>query len=179
MSRIGKLPIEVPADVTVTLGENNVVTVKGPKGELKNTFNSDIKIEQEGNIITLIRPSEAKEHRSIHGTTRSLLNNMIIGVSKGFERSLELVGVGYRAQLQGQKLVLNVGYSHPVEFTPEEGVQIEVPENTKVTIRGIDKERVGALASNIRQVRPPEPYKGKGIRYQGERVRSKEGKTGK
>ena len=179
MSRIGKLPIEVPADVTVTLGENNVVTVKGPKGELKNTFNSDIKIEQEGNIITLIRPSEAKEHRSIHGTTRSLLNNMIIGVSKGFERSLELVGVGYRAQLQGKKLVLNVGYSHPVEFTPEEGIEIEVPANTKITIRGIDKERVGALASNIRQVRPPEPYKGKGVRYEGETVRRKEGKTGK
>ena len=148
MSRIGKKPIEVPADVTVTLGENNVVTVKGPKGELTNTLSTDIKIEQEDNVITLIRPSESKEHRSIHGTTRSLLDNMVTGVSKGFERSLELVGVGYRAQLQGQKLILNVGYSHPVEFTPEEGIQVEVPENTKITIRGIDKERVGALASN-------------------------------
>ncbi|WP_172370541.1 50S ribosomal protein L6 [Sporosarcina jiandibaonis] len=179
MSRIGKKPIEVPEQVTVTLSEGNVVTVKGPKGELTNKFNQDIQIEKEGNVITLIRPSESKQHRSIHGTTRSLLDNMITGVSKGFERSLELVGVGYRAQLQGNKLVLNVGYSHPVEFTPEDGVQIEVPENTKVKITGIDKERVGALASKIRQVRPPEPYKGKGIRYQGEKVRSKEGKTGK
>jgi large subunit ribosomal protein L6 len=179
MSRIGKKPIEVPEQVTVTLSEGNVVTVKGPKGELTNKFNPEIKIEKEGNVITLIRPSESKQHRSIHGTTRSLLDNMVTGVSKGFERSLELVGVGYRAQLQGQKLVLNVGFSHPVEFTPEEGVQIEVPENTKIKITGIDKERVGALASTIRQVRPPEPYKGKGIRYQGEKVRSKEGKTGK
>lgn len=179
MSRIGKKPIEVPADVTVTIEEENVVTVKGPKGELKNQFNAEIKIEQEGNVITLVRPSESKEHRSIHGTTRSLLDNMVTGVSKGFERSLELVGVGYRAQLQGKKLVLNVGYSHPVEFVPEEGIEIEVPANTKITIRGIDKERVGALASNIRQTRPPEPYKGKGVRYEGEYVRSKEGKTGK
>ena len=179
MSRIGKKPIEVPEQVTVTLLEGNVVTVKGPKGELTNKFNPEIKIEKEDNVITLIRPSESKQHRSIHGTTRSLLDNMVTGVSKGFERSLELVGVGYRAQLQGQKLILNVGYSHPVEFTPEEGVQVEVPENTKIKITGIDKERVGALASKIRQVRPPEPYKGKGIRYQGEKVRSKEGKTGK
>lgn len=179
MSRIGKRPIEVPENVTVTVSEDNFVTVKGPKGELTNTFNSDIKIEQEGNVITLVRPTESKEHRSIHGTTRSLLDNMVTGVSKGFERSLELVGVGYRAQLQGTKLVLNVGYSHPVEFTPEEGIQVEVPSNTKIIVRGINKERVGALASNIRQVRPPEPYKGKGIRYEGEQVRRKEGKTGK
>ena len=179
MSRIGKKPIEVPEEVTVTIAEGNTVTVKGPKGELTNTFNTDIKIEKEDNVITLIRASESKEHRSMHGTTRSLLDNMVTGVSKGFERSLELVGVGYRAQLQGQKLVLNVGYSHPVEFTPEEGIQVEVPANTKIIIRGIDKERVGALASKVRQVRPPEPYKGKGIRYAGEIVRRKEGKTGK
>ncbi|MFD1207105.1 MULTISPECIES: 50S ribosomal protein L6 [Sporosarcina] len=179
MSRIGNRPIEVPEGVTVTLGENNVVTVKGPKGELTNTFNKDIKIEQEGNIITVSRPSDSKEHRSIHGTTRSLLNNMVVGVSQGFERALELIGVGYRAQLQGKKLVLNVGYSHPVEFTPEDGVEVEVPSNTKVIVRGINKERVGALASNIRQVRPPEPYKGKGIKYEGEHIRRKEGKTGK
>ena len=179
MSRIGKKPIEVPENVTVTISDGNHVTVKGPKGELTNTFNTDIKIEQEGNVITLIRPSESKEHRSIHGTTRSLLDNMVTGVSKGFERTLELVGVGYRAQLQGTKLVLNVGYSHPVEFTPEEGIEVEVPANTKIIVRGINKERVGALASNIRQVRPPEPYKGKGIRYEGEIVRRKEGKTGK
>lgn len=179
MSRVGKKPIEVPADVTVTVNADNTVVVKGPKGELTNSFNKDIKIEQEGTVITLVRPSESKEHRTIHGTTRALLANMITGVSQGFERGLELVGVGYRAQLQGTKLVLNVGYSHPVEFTPEDGVVVEVPSNTKIIVRGINKERVGALASNIRQVRPPEPYKGKGIRYEGEVVRRKEGKTGK
>lgn len=179
MSRVGKKPIEVPAEVTVTVNADNTVVVKGPKGELTKTFNQDIKIEQEGTVITLVRPSDSKEHRTIHGTTRALLANMVTGVSAGFERGLELVGVGYRAQLQGTKLVLNVGYSHPVEFTPEDGVVVEVPSNTKVIVRGIDKERVGALASNIRQVRPPEPYKGKGIRYEGEVVRRKEGKTGK
>ena len=179
MSRVGKKPIEVPADVTVTIDKNNEVTVKGPKGELTRTFNADIKIEQEENVVTLTRPSESKEHRTIHGTTRALLANMVEGVSKGFERNLELVGVGYRASLQGEKLVLNVGYSHPVEFTPEDGLVVEVPTNTKISIKGINKERVGALASNIRQVRPPEPYKGKGIRYEGEVVRRKEGKTGK
>ncbi|MGB3260321.1 50S ribosomal protein L6 [Paenisporosarcina sp.] len=179
MSRVGKKPIEVPADVTVTIAQNNEVTVKGPKGELTRTFNADIKIEKEENVVTLTRPSESKEHRTIHGTTRALLANMVEGVSKGFERNLELVGVGYRASLQGSKLVLNVGYSHPVEFTPEDGLVVEVPTNTKISIKGINKERVGALASNIRQVRPPEPYKGKGIRYEGEVVRRKEGKTGK
>lgn len=179
MSRVGKKPIEVPANVTVTLGDKNTVTVKGPKGELTRTFNQDITIAQEENVLTLSRPSDSKDHRTNHGTTRALLANMVTGVSEGFQRSLELVGVGYRAQLQGQKLVLNVGYSHPVEFTPEEGITVEVPANTKVIVKGIDKERVGALASNIRQVRPPEPYKGKGIRYEGEAVRRKEGKTGK
>jgi len=179
MSRVGKKPIEVPANVTVTVAEDNTVTVKGPKGELTRSFNQDIKIEQEGNIITLVRPSESKEHRTIHGTTRALLANMVTGVSEGFTRTLELIGVGYRAQLQGNKLVLNVGYSHPVEFTPEEGLEVEVPANTKIIVKGISKERVGAFASNIRDVRPPEPYKGKGIRYEGEFVRRKEGKTGK
>ena len=179
MSRVGKKPIEVPANVTVTLGDKNTVTVKGPKGELTRVFNKDITIAQEENVLTLTRPSDSKDHRTNHGTSRALLANMVTGVSEGFQRSLELVGVGYRAQLQGQKLVLNVGYSHPVEFTPEEGITVEVPANTKVIVKGIDKERVGALASNIRQVRPPEPYKGKGIRYEGEVVRRKEGKTGK
>ncbi|MET3574362.1 50S ribosomal protein L6 [Bhargavaea ullalensis] len=179
MSRIGNKLIEVPESVTVTIADDNTVTVKGPKGELTRTFNEDITINQEGNVITLTRPTDNKQHRSIHGTTRSLLNNMVEGVSKGFEKSLELVGVGYRAQKQGNKLVLNVGYSHPVEFIPEDGVEIEVPSNTKITVRGYNKERVGALASNIRAVRPPEPYKGKGIRYEGEQVRRKEGKTGK
>lgn len=179
MSRVGKKPIEVPANVTLTIADDNTVTVKGPKGELTRQFNQDMKIELEGNIINVVRPSDSKQHRTIHGTTRALLANMVTGVSEGFSRSLELIGVGYRAQLQGKKLVLNVGYSHPVEFTPEEGLEIEVPSNTKVIVKGISKERVGALASNIRDVRPPEPYKGKGIRYEGEFVRRKEGKTGK
>lgn len=179
MSRVGKKPIEVPADVTITLGDKNEVTVKGPKGELTRVFNKDITITQEENVLTLTRPSDSKDHRTNHGTSRALLANMVTGVSQGFERKLELVGVGYRAQLQGNKLVLNVGYSHPVEFTPEEGVQVEVEGNTKVVVKGINKERVGALASNIRATRPPEPYKGKGIRYEGEVVRRKEGKTGK
>lgn len=179
MSRVGKKVIEVPAGVTVEVAADNTVTVKGPKGELTRQFNQDMKIEQEGNTVTVVRPSESKEHRTNHGTTRALLANMVTGVSEGFTRSLELIGVGYRAQLQGTKLVLNVGYSHPVEFTPEQGLEIEVPSNTKIIVKGISKERVGALASNIRDVRPPEPYKGKGIRYEGEFVRRKEGKTGK
>ncbi|MET4561661.1 MULTISPECIES: 50S ribosomal protein L6 [Lysinibacillus] len=179
MSRVGKKIIEVPANVTVTVAADNTVTVKGPKGELVRSFHQDMKIEQEGNAISVSRPSDSKEHRTNHGTTRALLANMVTGVSAGFEKSLELIGVGYRAQLQGKKLVLNVGYSHPVEFTPEDGLEVEVPSNTKIIVKGISKERVGALASNIRDVRPPEPYKGKGIRYEGEYVRRKEGKTGK
>jgi len=178
MSRVGRKPVEIPAGVTVTLN-GNTVTVKGPKGELTRTFHSDIEIKVEDNIVVVNRPSDAKLHRSLHGTTRAILANMVEGVSKGFERNLELIGVGYRAQKQGKKLVLNVGYSHPVEIEPEEGLEIEVPANTKISIKGTDKERVGALAANIRDVRPPEPYKGKGIRYEGEHVRRKEGKTGK
>lgn len=178
MSRIGKKPIEIPAGVTVTLNKNTAI-VKGPKGELTRSFNPEITINVEENVVTITRPSDVKEHRALHGTTRAVLANMIEGVSTGFTRNLELIGVGYRAQKQGNKLVLNVGYSHPVEIEPEEGLEIEVPANTKVTIKGTDKERVGALAANIRGVRPPEPYKGKGIRYEGEFVRRKEGKTGK
>lgn len=178
MSRIGKKPIEIPSGVTVTVN-NNTVTVKGPKGELTRSFNPDMEIKVEDNVVTVSRPTDEKEHRALHGTTRAIIANMIEGVSKGFERSLELIGVGYRAQKQGKKLVLNVGYSHPVEIEPEQGLEIEVPANTKIVVKGIDKERVGALAANIRQVRPPEPYKGKGIRYEGEYVRRKEGKTGK
>ncbi|MFL6479377.1 MAG: 50S ribosomal protein L6 [Bacillales bacterium] len=178
MSRVGKKPIVIPAGVTVTLN-NSTATVKGPKGELTRTFHPDITINVEENLVTITRPSDVKEHRALHGTTRAVLANMIEGVSTGFTRGLELIGVGYRAQKQGTKLVLNVGYSHPVEIEPEEGLEIEVPANTKIIIKGTDKERVGALAANIRGVRPPEPYKGKGIRYEGEFVRRKEGKTGK
>ncbi|KIL52355.1 50S ribosomal protein L6 [Jeotgalibacillus soli] len=178
MSRVGKKPIEVPSDVTLTF-EGSTVTAKGPKGELTFTHKPEITVEQEGNILTVVRPSDSKEHRALHGTTRAIIANMVEGVSKGFERGLELVGVGYRAQKQGNKLILNVGYSHPVEITPEDGIEVEVPSNTKVIIKGASKERVGALAANIRDVRPPEPYKGKGIRYEGEQVRRKEGKTGK
>ena len=179
MSRIGKKPIEIPSGVTVTIN-GNTVTVKGPKGELTQSFNPDMDIKLEDNVLTVARPSDSKEHRSLHGTTRSLLFNMVEGVSKGFEKTLELVGVGYRAQKQENKLVLNVGYSHPVEIVPEEkNLEIEVPANTKIVVKGINKEHVGALAANIRAVRPPEPYKGKGIRYEGEYIRRKEGKTGK
>lgn len=178
MSRIGKKLIEIPSGVTVT-NNDNTVTVKGPKGELTRAFHPDMEIKIEDNVLTVSRPSENKEHRALHGTTRSLIANMVEGVSKGFERGLELIGVGYRAAKSGNKLVLNVGYSHPVEIVPEAGVEVEVPSQTKVIIKGIDKERVGALASNIRAVRAPEPYKGKGIRYEGEFVRRKEGKTGK
>lgn len=178
MSRIGKKPIEIPAGVTVTINGSDV-TVKGPKGELSRSFNSDLTITLEENVLTVTRPSDEKNHRALHGTTRAVLSNMVEGVSKGFEKTLELIGVGYRAQKQGNKLVLNVGYSHPVEFEPAQELEVEVPSNTKIIVKGVNKEKVGALAADIRAVRPPEPYKGKGIRYEGEYVRRKEGKTGK
>ncbi len=178
MSRIGNKLIAIPAGVTIDQ-KGSYVTVKGPKGELSREFNAEIKIDVNGAEINISRPTDAKHHRALHGTTRAVLANMVEGVSTGFTRNLELVGVGYRASKQGSKLVLNVGYSHPVEFEPEQGIEVEVPANTKITIKGIDKEKVGALAANVRSVRPPEPYKGKGIRYEGEYVRRKEGKTGK
>ena len=178
MSRIGNKPVVIPAGVTVDL-KDNTVTVKGPKGELTYTFNQNISLEQREGEVVFTRPDDSKENKTIHGTTRAVFNNMVVGVSDGFQKELELIGGGYRAQLQGKNLVLNVGYSHPVEFTPEEGVEIEVPSNTKVIVKGYDKQKVGELAANIRGVRPPEPYKGKGIRYVDEFVRRKEGKTGK
>ncbi|MEC0752514.1 50S ribosomal protein L6 [Bacillus haynesii] len=178
MSRVGKKLLEIPSGVTVTMNDNTV-TVKGPKGELTRTFHPDMKIKIEDNVLTVERPSDNKGHRALHGTTRSIIGNMVEGVSKGFERGLELVGVGYRASKSGNKLVLNVGYSHPVEIVPENGIEIEVPSQTKVVVKGTDKERVGATAANIRAVRSPEPYKGKGIRYEGEMVRRKEGKSAK
>jgi large subunit ribosomal protein L6 len=178
MSRIGNKPVEIPADVTITLASNKI-TVKGPKGELSRELHPDMIVKVEENTLTVERPSDNKLHRSLHGTTRTVINNMVEGVTKGYEKALELIGVGYRATKQGTKLILNVGYSHPVEIEPEAGLEVEVPKNTIVIVKGINKERVGALASNIRSVRLPEPYKGKGIRYQGEFVRRKEGKTGK
>lgn len=179
MSRIGNKPVVIPSGVTVTVSENNVVTVKGPKGELTREFSPIIAIEVKETEVTFARPNDEKESRSLHGTTRAVFNNMVVGVTEGFAKELDLIGVGYRAQLQGKTLVLNVGYSHPVEFTPDSDLTVEVPSNTKVIVRGINKEKVGALAANIRGVRPPEPYKGKGIRYTDEYVRRKEGKTGK
>ena len=178
MSRVGKKIIDIPSDVTVTF-DGQTATVKGPKGELSRTLNERMTFKQEENTIEVVRPSDSKEDRTNHGTTRALLNNMVQGVSQGYVKVLELVGVGYRAQMQGKDLILNVGYSHPVEIKAEENITFSVEKNTVVKVEGISKEQVGALASNIRSVRPPEPYKGKGIRYQGEYVRRKEGKTGK
>ena len=179
MSRIGKLPVSIPAGVTVTVAEDNTVTVKGPKGTLTQKFNKDISLQQEGAVVHVTRPSDDKFHRSLHGLTRTLLNNMVQGVTHGFTKSLEIQGVGYRAAKQGKKLVLTVGYSHPVEFEEPEGITIDVPAQNKITLTGVDKQAVGQLAANIRNVRPPEPYHGKGIRYEGEYVAIKEGKTGK
>jgi large subunit ribosomal protein L6 len=178
MSRTGLKPVQIPDGVEVKI-EGSQVTVKGPKGELSRQFHPDMIIQMEEKQLVVKRPSDSKLHKSLHGTTRSLLANMVEGVTRGFEKGLELVGVGYRAQKSGNKLVLNVGYSHPVEIEPEPGIEIEVPSQTKIVVKGIDKERVGAVAANIRAVREPEPYKGKGIRYEGEVVRRKEGKTGK
>ncbi|MCM3631470.1 50S ribosomal protein L6 [Paenibacillus glycanilyticus] len=178
MSRIGRKPIQVPAGVSVNL-DNTVITVKGPKGSLTREIHKDMKVNVAENEIVIERPSDNKLHRSLHGTTRSVIANMVSGVTEGFSKNLELVGVGYRANKTGDKIVLNVGYSHPVEIAPEAGIEFEVPANTKITVRGIDKERVGAVAAQIRSVREPEPYKGKGIKYEGERIIRKEGKAGK
>ena len=178
MSRIGNKVITVPAGVEVNIVDN-FATVKGPKGELKQQFDKDMTFNIEGSEIAVVRPSDSKRHRTVHGTTRAILANMVEGVSAGFKKELELIGVGYRAQMQGKKLVLSVGYSHPVEFEEIEGITLGVEGNTKVSIEGINKEVVGQYAAKVRAVRPPEPYKGKGIRYVGEYVRRKEGKTGK
>ena len=178
MSRVGKRLIDIPSDVTIDI-QGNTITVKGPKGELVNTFNEEMTYNLEDSTLEVVRPSDSKEHRTVHGTTRALINNMVEGVSKGFVKELELIGVGYRAQMQGNKLNLSVGLSHPVEFESGDTLTITVDGNTNIKIEGINKEEVGALASNIRSVRPPEPNKGKGIRYKGEQVRRKEGKTGK
>lgn len=179
MSRVGRLPIAIPAGVTVTVTPENVVTVKGPMGELVEAMHKDMNIAVENNEVVVTRPSDVKEHRALHGLTRALINNMVEGVTKGFQKTLILNGVGYRAQKQGKKLVMNLGYSHPVEIEAVEGVEFETPEATKVVVKGINKQKVGEAAAKIRSWRKPEPYKGKGIRYEDEVIRRKEGKTGK
>lgn len=178
MSRVGRKPIAVPAGVTVKL-EGSRMTVTGPRGTLQRDLHSAMQIAIEGSTINVTRPTDSREHRSLHGLTRTLVANMVQGVTSGFQRNLEIVGVGYRASKQGRKLVLAVGFSHQVEVEPPEGVEIETPNPNAVSVIGADKEKVGQTAANIRAIRPPEPYKGKGIRYQGEVVRRKAGKVGK
>ena len=178
MSRIGRMPITVPADVDVKIGEGNVVTVKGPKGELTQSLRPEMIITMENGLIHVARPSEDKLHRSLHGLTRSLINDMVVGVTKGFQKELEINGVGYRASKEGNKLVMNLGYSHLVTVEEIDGITIEVPAQNKVVIHGIDKQKVGQFAANVRAKRPPEPYKGKGIKYANEVIRHKEGKAG-
>lgn len=179
MSRIGRMPIAIPAGVTVTITPDNVVTVKGPNGQLEKQMHKNITLKEENGQIVVTRPNDEKENRALHGLVRSLVNNMVVGVSEGYKKTLELVGVGYRAQLQGKKLVMNLGYSHPVEIEPLEGVEFEIVSPTKLIVKGIDKEKVGDAAADIRAWRKPEPYKGKGIKFEGEIIRRKVGKTGK
>ena len=178
MSRIGKHPIAVPAEVSVQIDAGNVVTVKGPKGTLTQTFHPDMILKLEGNVLTVSRPDDEHLHKSLHGLTRTLLNNMIVGVEKGYSKDLDIVGVGYRAEKKGNQLVMNLGYSHPVVVDEIPGITIEVPAANKVTIRGIDKQVVGQFAAEVRGKRPPEPYNGKGVRYTNEVIRLKAGKTG-
>ena len=179
MSRIGRMPIAVPAGVTVDIAENNKVTVKGPKGELTRVLPEEMDIKLEGEQIIVTRPNDLKKNKSLHGLTRTLINNMVIGVTNGYEKVLEVNGVGYRVQKQGNKLILSLGYSHTVEMEDPEGLTSEVEGQNKITIKGIDKERVGQYAAEIRDKRRPEPYKGKGIKYADEVIRRKVGKTGK
>lgn len=179
MSRIGRMPITVPAGVTVNVAEGNVVTVKGPKGELTKALRPEMILKQEGSTITVERPSDDKLHRSLHGLTRTLLHNMIVGVTDGYKKELEVNGVGYRVQKQGENLVMNLGYSHQVTMSETDDITIEVPGPNKIIIHGADKQKVGQFAAEVREKRPPEPYKGKGIKYVDEVIRRKEGKAGK
>ena len=179
MSRIGKLPINIPGGVTITVGDDNTVNVKGPKGQLSEKISPDMEISMEEGVLLVKRPSDDKEHKALHGLSRSLIHNMVVGVTSGYQKNLDIVGVGYRAQMQGTKLVLNVGYSHPVEFEAPAGITFEVPNPNRISVLGISKQQVGQMAADIRKVRPPEPYKGKGIKYENEFVRRKVGKTGK
>ncbi len=179
MSRIGKMPIAIPAGVTVDIAENNKVTVKGPKGTLERVLPSEMIISKDGDVVTVSRPNDLKKMRSLHGLTRTLINNMVVGVTDGYQKVLEINGVGYRAAKQGNKLVLSLGYSHPVEMVDPEGLEIIVEDQNKIIVKGIDKEKVGQYAAEIREKRAPEPYKGKGIKYADEVIRRKVGKTGK
>ena len=178
MSRIGRMPITVPAGVEVTIAENNVVTVKGPKGTLTQALRPEMILEQDGSVIHVKRPSDDKLHCALHGMTRALLHNMVVGVSEGFKKELSVQGVGYRVAKQGKDLVMNLGYSHQVTMSEVEGITIDVPNPNTIIISGPDKQKVGQFAAEVREKRPPEPYKGKGIRYADEYVRRKEGKTG-
>ena len=178
MSRIGKMPISVPAGVEVTLGEGNLVTVKGPKGTLTQQLSDKMTITQEENVIHITRPNDEKENRALHGLTRSLLHNMVVGVTEGYKKELDVNGVGYRVAKDGKKMTMNIGYSHPVVMEEIDGITIDVPSPNKIVISGIDKQKVGQFAAEVRGKRPPEPYKGKGIKYTDEVIRRKEGKTG-
>jgi len=179
MSRIGRKEIIVPAGVDVTIGAGNVVTVKGPKGSLTETLHANMIIEKDGNILKVSRPSETKENKSLHGLTRTLLNNMVVGVTDGYSKQLEIVGVGYKAAKQGKTLQLSLGYSHGISFEEENGITFEVPNPNTIIVKGINKQLVGEISAQIRSKRPPEPYLGKGVKYSDERIRRKAGKTGK
>ena len=178
MSRIGRAPITVPAGVEITLGDNNVVTVKGPKGSLTKQFNANMVIAMDNGVLTVSRPNDAKENRALHGLTRTLINNMVVGVTEGYKKELDVNGVGYRVAKEGNKLVMNLGYSHQVIMEEVPGITIEVPGPNKIIINGCDKQQVGQFAAEVREKRPPEPYKGKGIKYVDEVIRRKAGKTG-
>jgi large subunit ribosomal protein L6 len=179
MSRIGRMPIQIPAGVTVTVEAGNVVTVKGPLGTLTEALSPRMIIEQEANVLTVKRPTDEKEDRSLHGLTRTLISNMVEGVSKGYQKQLEIIGVGYRVALQGKKLTCNLGHSHPIVFEETDDIKFEVPNPNTIIVKGIDKQAVGQTAAVIRSKRPPEPYHGKGVKYSDERIRRKAGKTGK
>ena len=178
MSRIGRAPITVPAGVEIKLDENNHIVVKGPKGTLERTLVPQMNIEIDAGVITVKRPDDSKENRSLHGLTRTLIDNMVVGVTNGFEKKLEINGVGYRASKEGKNLVLNIGFSHQITMSENEDIQIDVPDANHIVVKGIDKQKVGQFAAEVRGKRPPEPYKGKGIKYDYEVVRRKEGKTG-